>query len=169
MKLNRIKTVLTLLLIIVVTTLSKAQDVRFKAFTFTDPIATTKDGFNIGLGIEYQMSVVYFKAQTFVFPDLRGYTYTELTGTPLGFNYHDRFRNFRAYTGLKLGVILRDGGTHPTYGGEVGVEYYPNGESQGFNFGIMLSRDRRTDGRVHDISIEPYFRNSGFITLGYSF
>jgi len=163
------KTIKTLLLVLLFTTLAKAQDVRFKAFTFTDPVATSTDGFNIGLGIEYQMSVVYFKAQTFVFPDLRGYTYTELTGVPLGFNYHDRFRNLRAFAGLKLGVILRGGAPNPTYGGETGIELYPYGESNGFSVGIMLSYDRRTDSKVHDTSIEPYFRGSGFITLGYSF
>lgn len=162
-------TLLTVLLITLFTLTTKAQDVRFKAFTFTDPVATTTDGFNIGLGIEYQMSTVYFKAQTFIFPDLRGFTYTELTGVPLGFNYHDRFRDFRAYTGLKLGVILRDNAPHPTWGGEIGIEFYTNGDSEGFSFGLMGSLDRRTDGKIHDVDIMPYWRGSGFAVVGWSF
>lgn len=160
------------LLIITITLLSltaKAQDKRFTMFTYSDPVATYKDGFNAGFGIDYQMSVTYFKAQLFVFPDLNGKTYTEITGTPLGFNLHDMFENWRVYGGLKLGVIIRDGGPFPTYGFEAGVDYYFNGSSDGVFVGVGVSRDRRTDVKVWDESIEPYWRNNGFVKFGFTF
>ena len=148
---------------------ANAQDKRFSVFTYADPVATHKDGFNIGFGVDYQMTRMYFKAQVFVFPDLRGKTYTEITGTPLGFNLHDKFNHWRIYGGLKLGAIIRDRGPFPTYGFESGIEYYFNGSSDGLFVGIVASIDRRTDGRVWDIDIEPYWRNSGFIKFGFTF
>ncbi|WP_044398857.1 hypothetical protein [Lacinutrix sp. Hel_I_90] len=136
-----------------------AQDKRFTIAMYSDPVATTKNGFNIGASLDYQMTTMYFKAQVFAFPNLNGTNYTEFTGTPLGYNYHSKFDDLRIYTGLKLGVIYRDG-PNPTYGGEAGIEYY----FKDFFIGIMISRDRRTDSKIW--KTEPYWRNSGFIKIG---
>ncbi|WP_156133225.1 hypothetical protein [Lacinutrix sp. Hel_I_90] len=136
-----------------------AQDKRFTIAMYADPVATTKNGFNIGASIDYQMQLMYFKAQVFTFPNLNGTNYTEFTGTPLGFNYHSKFDDLRIYSGLKLGVIYRDG-PNPTYGVEAGIEYY----FRDFFIGLMVSRDRRTDSIIW--KTEPYWRNSGFIKIG---
>ena len=145
-----------------------AQDKRFAIFGYTDPVATYKDGFNIGGGIEYQMTIVYFKAQAFVFPDLRGKKYIELTGTPLGFNQHFLNDSFRAYQGLKLGVIIRDC-IHPTVGLEAGLEYYFNSYNNGLYLGGGWSYDNRQDGQEEDADLEPYWRLSGLFKVGFTF
>lgn len=162
-------TAVFMLLMVGLITRCNAQDKRFTVFGYTDPGATVKDGFNIGVGIEYQMTVNYFKAQTFVFPNLRGKTYTEITGTPLGFNLHFLKNQARVYTGLKLGAIIRDGGPHATAGIEAGIDYYFNGLNNGLYVGLIASKDYRTDGKVWEVDIEPYWRNSGFIKIGYAF
>jgi len=144
---------------------AEAQDKRFAAFAKVDPNATLKDGFNIGLGVEYQMTVMYFKAQLFAFPELRGKNYFDYTAS-VGFNHHTRFEEWRIYAGMKAGTIFRDGTPFPTYGFETGIEYY---FGNGLYLGIELTRDRRTDGRVWDSDIVPYFRNSGFTKIGLTF
>lgn len=168
MKNQRLKIVLLTLLIITSVLYATAQDKRFTAYTFLDAIATTKDGFNVGFGLEYQMTVIYIKTQAFLFPGLRGKDYAEYTGA-VGFNYHSFWNTYRVFAGLKAGTIKRDSLPHATYGLEIGLEYYPNKLLQGIYIGVQLSRDRRTDGKVWDKNLPPYWRNSGFIKLGYCF
>jgi len=57
------KKLLTIILVISSLT-SYSQDKRFSTYMSVDPYATYKDGFNIGLGIEYQMTLMYFKAES---------------------------------------------------------------------------------------------------------
>ena len=149
--------------------LTQAQDVRFAAYGIVDGNATIKDGFNIGVGVEYQMTVMYFKAQAYIFPDLRGKSYFEMTGS-IGFNAHlNRWKEWRIFTGLKLGKIQRDGLPFPTYGFEGGIEWYPNGDGDGIYFGLQGEYLRRTDGKVWDVDIPPYWRGSTFIKVGVTF
>ena len=145
-----------------------AQDKRFAIFGYTDPVATYKDGFNIGGGIEYQMTIMYFKAQAFVFPNLRGKKYIELTGTPLGFNQHLAMDRLRLYEGFKVGVIKRDV-VHPTVGLEAGIEYYFNAYNDGFYVGLGNSYDYRVDGQEEDPDIKDYWRFSGLFKVGFTF
>lgn len=144
-----------------------AQDKRFTVFAYTDPNATLKDGFNIGAGIDYQMTIVYFKAQAFVFPDLRGKKYLEFTGTPIGFNQHLFNDSFRVYEGFKLGLIKRDY-THPMIGFESGIEYYFNSYNDGLFIGFGGSYDYRIDGKEEEIDIKPYWRLSGLFKIGFT-
>lgn len=161
------KKYILILIMILLTLLAKAQDKRFAAFGYIDPVAT-KDGLNLGLGIEYQMTVVYFKAQAFAFPNLNGKKYIELTATPLGFNQHFGRDAWRTYQGLKLGVIKRDF-THPTVGVEVGLDYYFNSYNKGFYIGGGWSYDFRTDGKEEEADIKDYWRLSGLIKAGFTF
>ena len=161
---TRAKKIITIIALFV-STCSISQDKRFAFFGYTDAVATYHDGFNIGLGIEYQMSVVYFKAQAFVFPDLRGKKYIELTGTVLGFNQHFNMDSWRLYEGFKVGVIIRDF-VHPTVGLESGLEYYFNGYNDGVYVGFGGSYDLRTDGKEEEPDIKNYWRLSGLIKIG---
>ena len=168
MKIKRLKTIVLILLILTSVLYATAQDKRFAAYTYTDPVATKKDGFNIGFGIEYQMSIMYFKAQTFVFPDLRGKDYLDYTGT-VGFNYHNFWNNIRLFTGLKLGSIIRDNAPNATWGFEIGFEFYPNATENGIYYGVQFSKDRRTDNTVWEAHAEPYWRDTGVVKVGYAF
>lgn len=150
----------TTILLLLLTAILKAQDKRFTLSTYTDPVATYKDGFNLGAAIEYQMHVTYFKAQTFVFPELRGNKYIETTGS-IGVNQHHYFDEWRTYQGFKLGLIHREA-THPTIGFELGIEKYFNG----FYIGGGWSYDYRTDGKEQEPDIKNYWRLSGLIKIG---
>lgn len=145
----------------------QSQDKRFTVFTYTDPVATYKDGFNIGIGIDYQMTLIYIKTQVFVFPDLRGKKYIEATGS-IGFNQHFGMDSWRTYQGIKVGLIQRDA-PHATAGLEIGLDYYFNGFNNGLYVGIGGSYDYRLDGQEEDTSIKPYWRESGLIKVGVTF
>ena len=153
--------------LLLLSTYSQAQDVRFTASAFTDPIATAKDGFNIGAAIEYQMSISYFKVQVFSFPDLKGTDYFHLQATVIGFNYHNMWKDLRIYGGGKIGAIYRGANPHPTYGGEMGLEWYPQGSGNGFYVGVEGSLDWREDFKFSDA--EAAFQHNGAIKVGYSF
>ena len=164
---NKIKTFLLLVAIIGSVYIATAQDrkEKFNAFLYTDGVATTKDGFNIGGGVEYSMTTMYFKSQIFVFPNLNGKTYTELTGVPLGFNWwvgeKDRYRLFG---GTKMGFIFRDSNTYPTIGVDFGLDYNINEIwFIGFAGDYML----RQDGRIWSYTSKDYWRLSGFVRFGY--
>lgn len=162
------KKFIVIIVIFAMTYCAKAQDKRFTVFAFTDPNATVKDGFNMGLGIDYQMTILYFKAQVFVFPDLRGKKYIEVTGTPLGFNQHFGMDFWRTYQGMKLGLIYRDG-PHPTIGAEAGIDYYFKGYNNGLFISVGGSYDYRGDGKEEEPDIKDYMRLSGNFRIGYSF
>lgn len=160
----------TILMLTILLTLGvKAQDKRFTAFVMTDPIATTKDGFNLGIGIEYQMTIFYFKARAFSFPELRGASYFDLYGA-IGLNYHNRWNEIRIFGGVKGGNIWRDGKTpYPSYGVEAGFEYYPNGSDSGIYFGLQGSYIFRTDDKFWNSQATGYWRENGFVKIGYAF
>ena len=138
------------------------REQKFAFSLFSDPVATFKDGANIGVSQEYQMNVMYFKAQMFLFPNLRGKTLVEMTAVPLGFNYHQKFDDWRVYGGLKLGAIFRDKTAYGTYGGEMGLDIKIG---QNAYIGGVLTYDWREDGRFWNV--DPYWRGSGFIRYGW--
>lgn len=150
----------------------KNDDVRFTSGIFIDPNATIKDGFNSGGWVEYQMDIYYNKAQFFYFPNLRGNTYFELAGVPLGLNYHfGDWKEFRGYGGLKIGAIKRVGAPFTgMMGGEYGIDFYPQGlKKHAVYLGLMGSYDYRGDGGIWEDHARPYWRGSGFIKAGITF
>jgi hypothetical protein len=162
------KKIVTILLIAFSLSVS-AQDrsKKFSIFTYSDPVATASDGFNIGVGIDYRMDYMYFDAQVFVFPNLRGKTLQELSFTVLGFNIHDKWDEWRLFIGSKIGIIHRDSANHPTVGLEGGVEWViPRTD---LYIGIMGSYDYRTDGIVWEADAQNYWRESGFGKIGLRF
>lgn len=121
-----------------------SQDKRFTAGIYTEPGAF-KDGFNIGAELEYQMKLMYFKAGVYTFPDLNGVGYTQIYGTPLGFNFHSKFNEWRAFTGLQLGFNIRQGQPNPIAGIEAGIErYFGN-----FFIGLQSNYIRRGDAEFY--------------------
>ena len=158
---------LKILTIIIVLTSFKtySQDKRFTVYGYTDPSATHKDGFNIGMGIEYQMQNTYVKTQLFAFPNLRGKDYLEWSTVPFtSYNLHSFNDKWRLYSGFKLGLIKRES-THPFIGFEGGIDYYFN---NGTYIGLISSYDLRTDGKEWEADIPDYWRFSGFIKVGFA-
>lgn len=150
---------------------TQAQDVRFNASIYTEPqhystsLWEEADGFNIGLGIEYQMTIFYFEADVYYFPDLNGVDYAHFQGTCLGFNYHDRFRNFRLKVGvIKPGLIKRNWKyTYPMIGSDFGLEYYFD---NGFYIGGEVSGDWRADDKFWDSSGTGFYSVSAGLKFG---
>lgn len=166
---NRLTKITLLALMICFTAIALAQtpekEKMFSVTLFVDPVATDKDGFNIGASVDFQMKYVYFKAQTFYFPKLRGVDYLEVSGVPLGFNVFSKHNEYRIYTGLKLGFLHREQ-WHAIAGLEGGVDININ---KNFFIGFMLSYDYREDNKIWDARAEPYWRLNGIAKLGYRF
>lgn len=156
-----------------------AQDVRFSANMYTEPQhyltnntdalihwKKSEERFNIGFGIEYQMTIVYFDADVFIFPALRGADYFHAQGTVLGFNYHSKFREFRLKLGLiKPGLVKRNWSyTYPMIGSDIGVEYY---FENGFYFGLELAGDWRTDDKFWSPNATGFYQVSAGIKYGF--
>jgi len=137
-----------------------AQDKRFTSYAYTEPMAYD-DGFNIGLAIEYQMTIMYFKVQTFIFPDLNGISYFDLQGTILGFNYH--YNDYRLFLGGKTGIIKRDKYIYPVVGVEFGLERYFNS----FYIGGQGSWDFRMDDKYWNAKATGYWRYNAGIKIGF--
>lgn len=163
------KKLLITLVIILAATFSQAQTTHLERFTlavFSDPVATHKDGVNAGAEIEYQVNWFYVRFSTFVFPELRGFTYTDVIGS-LGYNLHlNKLAdyNWRMYTGLRLGSILRRGEPFATWGGEAGIDHY---FQSGFFLGVRATLDRRTDATIWGHNEKPYWGESGYIRIGF--
>ncbi|MFI1770723.1 hypothetical protein [Thalassobellus citreus] len=140
-----------------------AQDKRFTFYTFSDPYGTYNDGFNIGLGIEYQMTYTYVKTQLFTFPNLRGKDFFEWSTVPFtSMNLHSRDELWRLFSGFKIGLIKREA-IHPFIGFEGGIDYY---FFHNFYIGLFSSYDLRTDGKEWEDDIPDYWRFSSFIKIG---
>jgi len=142
--------------------ISQAQDreQKFAAYTITDPFAYN-DGFNIGVGIEYQMNYMYFGAQAFTFPDLNGITYSHFIGT-IGFNIHSYNGTLRGYAGLNGGTIIRNG-NHALVGGEAGIDFkIPR---TNLYIGTGATYHLRGDSKIWG-NETAYWRFNGFIKIG---
>jgi hypothetical protein len=157
------KKLLVTIPLMLMTFMGISQNDRFTFAVNTEPYAYD-DGFNIGASIEYQMELMYFKAQAFAFPGLNGKGYFDWEGTLLGFNLRNRFDTDRIYAGFKVGLIYREG-PHPKAGLEVGYEHYFR---NGFYIGMEPSYDYRTDGRVWETDADNYWRLNNKIKFGYS-
>ncbi|MDO5980784.1 hypothetical protein [Flavivirga spongiicola] len=158
--------IIIVIIMFIASTVLQAQDKRYTVFGSIDPGATYKDGFNIGVGVEYQMTYTYVKTQLFAFPDLRGKDYFEWTSVPFtSINLHSLFDEWRYYSGFKIGLIKREA-VHPTIGFEAGIDrYFDNG----FYIGVTSSEDLRTDGKEWEPDIENYWRLSTFFKIGVAF
>lgn len=135
---------------------SFSQDKRFTLSAYTEAldINTHNDsydyGFNLGVQIEYQMTIMYFDAEVFWVPDLNNLPYFHFQGTVLGFNHHfggldnDQFR-------IGLGVIkpgmVRRTRTHAMIGSDLNFEWYTD---TGLFFGITGKYDWRHDDKEWD-------------------
>lgn len=161
---------------------AQIEDVRFTSFIYTEPqhyiLSDNKDalihvksadGFNIGAGFEYQSNIVYAKATTYYFPDLKGITYFDLGGG-FGFNYQSRMRYWRLYTGFVAGRIWRGGeGDYAYMGGEAGIDYYFNGYmGGGFFVGIQGNITSSTDSK-HYSDEESITRKNLGLKVGFTF
>lgn len=153
------------LLIFIACMSARAQDVRTTLGVYSDPNATTKDGFNIGATLDYQRTVMYNKVNVFYFPKLRGVDYLEVSATLLGFNAHiGYFNTHRLHVGYKVGGVFREtGAPHPIMGFEVGYEWYL---TDGFFIGLLATYEYRTDNKIWEAQAEPYWRKNGFIKIG---
>lgn len=121
-------------------------------------------GVNLGAAIEYQIGnnvPVYIKAQCFAVPELNNINYFDYEGV-VGFNYRNFWDNLRAYGGVKLGLINRQG-QHPKWGQELGFELYFGN----FFTGLEFSNDRRTDGRITDEDVQNYWSKGYAIKIGF--
>jgi hypothetical protein len=162
-----------LFLILLLSCSVKAQDVRFTASIYAEPqhystqLYKKADGFNIGAQIEYQMTLTYFDAEVFFFPDLNGIDYFHAQATLLGFNFHDRYKKTRVYLGLiKIGVATRNfDGPHPMVGVDLGIEQYFGD----FYVGLQTGWDYRTDNKYYSNADKGFIRNNSGIRLGYVF
>jgi hypothetical protein len=106
-------------------------------------------GFNIGLSVDYQMSLNYFSAEIFVFPDLNNNDYFHFEGTLLGFNFFDADVCWRYYIGvLKGGFVVREDTFGPMVGFDAGVEHY----FKDFFIGIDGGFDWKTDDKAWDVN-----------------
>lgn len=133
-----------------------AQDKRFTTLVYSEPYAY-KDGFNIGLGVEYQMTTMYFKAQSFGFPNLNGIDYMDFYGS-FGLNQHIGLKEkVRLYQGFKLGFILRNN-VYPTVGAEIGIDYYFRNFGLGLEFGVNYLDDMYKKTFGHSDNYDPFGR-----------
>lgn len=138
------------------------QNDRFTLSIYTEPQLYFNDGFNIGTAIEYQAEFgMYFKAQTFYFPNLNEIDYLDIEGV-IGFNYRDKLDVWRVYIGGKIGAIYRQGWGHPKSGVELGIEYY----FDKFYIGLQTSLNYRTDGRVWETQSDNYTTIDNGIKIG---
>ena len=158
------KTLLLFLLTISVTAQFRLNETEsFNIGILLDPHASfIENGLNIGAEIEYK-GTVYVRAGVTYFGVLNP-SYLDIVGT-VGVNFtSDIFERTRYYTGLRAGIINREGNTYPTIGAEVGFDYQI---SDGITIGLRGTYDRRGDFEFYNES--PEFRKSGFIKLGFKF
>lgn len=118
-----------------------AQDKRFASYLITDPT----EQFNIGAGLEYQMTISYFKVEL----QVQGND-IKAQGTLLGFNYH--YDNFRGFAGGKAGLVRRYNYTYPMLGIETGLEWY----FDKWYVGSQLAYDWRTDDKYYNPKATGY-------------
>lgn len=142
--------------------LANTQEDRFTASLYTEPQLYFSNGFSIGAAIEYQAEFgMYFKAQTYYFPNLNGIDYTDVEGV-VGFDYRSVLHDWRLFVGAKIGAINREGWGHPKSGLEAGIERYLGKLYVGF----VYSMNYRTDGRVWESQSDNYISFDGGIKIG---
>lgn len=102
-------------------------------------------GFNIGLAIDYQRTVMYNNVEVFVFPGLNDLGYMHVEGTLVGFNFHLDQDHWRTYIGaLKGGFINRGNYWYPMVGFDGGIEFYL---ASGLFIGGEAGWDWKTDDK----------------------
>lgn len=149
------KKILTIICIMMIS-LSYAQDreQKFALYTFTEPGAYS-DGFNIGVGCEYQMNYIYLGGQVFTFPDLNNVTYNHFVGT-IGFNIHSKWNEYRVFTGFRPGFIFGKRTGH-VLGFEAGIDF--NIPNSSMYIGGNVSSDNRGDGAFYEDYIPQSSKN----------
>lgn len=106
-------------------------------------------GFNMGLELDYQRTVMYNNAEIYYFPDLNGLDYFHVEGTLLGFNWFDMDDYWRYYLGLlKGGFILRPRTFGPMVGSDIGIEHY----FSDFFMGLETGWDYKMDDKAWDVN-----------------
>jgi hypothetical protein len=142
---------------------------NFTASLSVDPMATIKEKSpNVVAEIELVSYWKYVKASVQVLPSLQG-GYLDLAGG-LGLNLTSGyFEQMRYYGGIRLGVIKRgftedETYTYPLFGFEGGINYNVTDK---FFIGIRATSDYRSDFKYS--GAKPFYRNSGFVKLGFNF
>lgn len=132
-----------------------SQDKRFTLsahFELPDKNTHTKKldfGFNMGLELDYQRTVMYNNAEAYYFPDLNDMDYFHFQGTLIGFNWFDRDDCWRYYLGLlKGGFILRPTTFAPMVGSDTGIEHY----FRSFFIGLETGYDWKRDDKAWDVN-----------------
>lgn len=132
-----------------------------------DPTASIKErGLNTNLEVEYQGHLyVKFGIESFIGLEPN---YFDWHGS-VGFNLvTNQYENIRLYGGLRLGRIYRGNGTKgELIGFEGGIDVYLNKFNKGLFVGLRATYDHRND--VKGLGGNPFWRESGYITLGYKF
>ncbi len=128
----------------------------------SDPYAIYKEG-GINISFEYEKveRLAYVKAGAEFFPVLDGGYNFFYTGA--GFNLKiGHFDNWRLFSGVKAGAVLRGSHSYGNYGGEAGVNYiFPNGAI----LGLKTDAIYRSDFLYWNG--DPEFVGSGYITLAF--
>jgi hypothetical protein len=126
-----------------------------------DPYASYKEkGLNFGFELELKCEPIYIRPSLTFFPALKD-GYTEFN-VAVGPNFAlGNFDQFRYYTGIRMGLILRNQVIYPTAGFEGGINYQP-WRSKVY-YGIRATYDRRGDAVFYDG--EPW-EYSGYVLLG---
>jgi hypothetical protein len=165
----------TLLFLLLFTSMAHAQLFQFlvterafgdfSAAVVIDPYASYKEkGLNIGVELDLQCYPIYIRPSLTNFAALED-GYTDFT-LALGPNFAlGRFNQIRYYSGIRMGLIWREGAVpHPTAGFEAGINYQPFNKK--IYYGLRATYDRRGDSEFYD---GPKWRESGFILVGFRF
>ena len=108
------------------------------------------------------MNYFYTGAQGYVFPDLRGISYTHIVGS-VGFNLHTNNSKWRFFTGAHGGALFRNG-ARAIAGIEGGVDFKIK---DNLYIGVGGTYDIRTDGKVWGMNEQNYWRENGHGRIGY--
>ena len=139
---------------------SVSQNEYFTVSTILDPVASFKErGFDVGAEVEYQ-GAVYAAARLENFEALPG-GYTSFT-CAVGGNFLMYQDKWRLYSGIRGGVVHRNGASNGIFGIEVGLEYIFNNN---WFIGGRLALDNRQDFIA--VGYTPIWRENGYLRIGY--
>lgn len=140
-----------LLFFLLLTTLSYSQyEDNISLFEInSEPMAESfgKRAFNIGIEFEYFGDIGYINPGIYLFPNLNGVGYTQIHSSG-GLNKRlGIFKEHRIYTGVMLGINIREGNRNPIAGLEAGYEYYL---SKDIGLGVGGNILKRGDAEFYD-------------------
>lgn len=119
---NLIISIVALLLV----TLLQAQDFeRSNTVSIVSTPSSWDESFNLGVQYSYYNETIYVSPEIFIAPELDNIPYTHFA---LRFGLNQHFGKFerwgRVFTGIRIGVIRRDGYGHALLGLESGIDIF---------------------------------------------